>query len=526
MKKRLSLFILSSVVIFLISTGCGVDTTKGHGAPLIEPTENPGHQNINIDSISPTSGKGGDEVTIKGKKFEPLPLTVTFGSEKAYILQSNVSEIKVMVPAGSSKGPVDVTIKNAFGETATLENGFTYITTTNCTIKPEIDSISPTSGLKGTHLLLTGRNFQNNTIVLIDGRSVKVLNRENGTKMTALVPDNDSECTSGRCSYSVAAVSSDGCSGKSPVDFEYITSNSSDKIFYLGYLTDASISGWNKEYKYVLRRIDTGEEKVLTAFDEMPQKAFISPDQKYIYYLLYRSGLYYTEPNQKDVVIRLDLKTGEKKFLTDGQKCVSGLAISLDGSTLAWHEWDKSDTGWCWGLYFKASYSIIYMSSDDLKKHKSGIKSENATVQALSPDGSLIYYADANSNYLPTQRWLRVGTLTGTKKGEIETGKDDHQFPLHIFFTAVNPIQNIIWYKEGKPEKIYQASAADLTGKIEVNDKDIVTAGDLIFTPDGSGVYYTQNGNIFEAPIDLSTKKQITNYTNSSVWSLWAIEEK
>jgi hypothetical protein len=121
-------------------------------------------QNVSISSVSPSSGpaSGGTTVTINGNNFAS-GLTVNFGGVPAtsvtFISSSQVTAVTPASPAGT----VGVQVVNPTGQSATLQNSFTFIG------PPTITSISPNSGpaTGGTTFLLTGTGFQTNVAVFI-----------------------------------------------------------------------------------------------------------------------------------------------------------------------------------------------------------------------------------------------------------------------------------------------------------------------------------------------------------------------
>ncbi len=105
----------------------------------------------NITSTSPTSGTQGSTVTLGGSAFGSSRGSsyVKFGSVKAssYVSWSN-TQIKVKVPSGVS-GKVNVTVTTSGGTSAAK----------TFSVKPNISSISPTSGKKDTTVTLSGSAF-------------------------------------------------------------------------------------------------------------------------------------------------------------------------------------------------------------------------------------------------------------------------------------------------------------------------------------------------------------------------------
>jgi hypothetical protein len=87
-----------------------------------------------INSIVPSSGPVGSQVTINGTNFSSVPSEnlVRFGSVRANVVSSTATQLVVTVPAGSTNEPVTVTVKNhmassrlPFGITFPSKCGFT-----------------------------------------------------------------------------------------------------------------------------------------------------------------------------------------------------------------------------------------------------------------------------------------------------------------------------------------------------------------------------------------------------------------
>jgi hypothetical protein len=94
-----------------------------------------------ISAISPNSGPSGTQVTITGTNFESAA-TVAFGNTNASVTFVSATELQVIVPIVAS-GTYDVTVTNPDPGSATLNGGFTVITS------PPNDTsliISPSSG--------------------------------------------------------------------------------------------------------------------------------------------------------------------------------------------------------------------------------------------------------------------------------------------------------------------------------------------------------------------------------------------
>ena len=67
---------------------------------------------LSISSISPTSGKVGDSITITGTSFDTTPSnnTVYFGATKATVTSASATSLTATVPTGASFGPITVQV--------------------------------------------------------------------------------------------------------------------------------------------------------------------------------------------------------------------------------------------------------------------------------------------------------------------------------------------------------------------------------------------------------------------------------
>lgn len=90
---------------------------------------------------------------ITGENLSPVisDLKVTFNGNEAVVTAATTSQLTVTVPASAESGPVVVTAK---GKTASNKPIFTVTEPL-----PEVNSISPTSGLINTSVVISGKNF-------------------------------------------------------------------------------------------------------------------------------------------------------------------------------------------------------------------------------------------------------------------------------------------------------------------------------------------------------------------------------
>ncbi|HET9309008.1 MAG TPA: IPT/TIG domain-containing protein, partial [Candidatus Sulfotelmatobacter sp.] len=159
-----------------------------------------------ITSLVPTSGIVGAAVTINGSGFGPTQGNgkVTFNGTTATINSWSATQITTSVPAGATTGSVIVT---AAGGVASKGVTFTVIP------PPSITSISPTSGVTGTAVTISGSNFgstQGSSAVTFNGTAGTVTSWSS-TKVIATVP---TAATTGNVVVTVNTQASNGVNFK------------------------------------------------------------------------------------------------------------------------------------------------------------------------------------------------------------------------------------------------------------------------------------------------------------------------
>lgn len=130
-----------------------------------------------VSSLEPNNGDliGGNIVTIKGNYLMP-GASVFFGTQQAPIsLYSNLTYLKVKVPAASAPGPVDVTFTNPDGTSVVVPGGYTYNEPPKT--DPEVLKISPNAGLVtgGDIAYVDGINFKSDMKVSIGGKQASTI---------------------------------------------------------------------------------------------------------------------------------------------------------------------------------------------------------------------------------------------------------------------------------------------------------------------------------------------------------------
>jgi hypothetical protein len=134
-----------------------------------------------ISGFSPSSGSPGTPVSISGTGFTGTT-SVTFHGTAASFTVGSDSQVTATVPSGATSGAIAVT--NSAG-TATSSSSFTV---TAVVAGPTITSISPTSGMVGTTVTITGSGLTGATSVKFGGGVSAAFTVVSDTSVTATVP--------------------------------------------------------------------------------------------------------------------------------------------------------------------------------------------------------------------------------------------------------------------------------------------------------------------------------------------------
>jgi len=155
-----------------------------------------------VSSFSPTLGASGTEVTITGSNLAGASSVQFNGVEASSFILDSGTQIRAMVPAGAITGIISVTTLGGTGQSST-----------NFTAQPFVSSFTPTSGLAGNEVTVTGNNFIGTNSVKFNGTSAFFL-IDTATQIRATVPAG---ATAGKIS-----VTSLAGTGTSAADFTYI----------------------------------------------------------------------------------------------------------------------------------------------------------------------------------------------------------------------------------------------------------------------------------------------------------------
>src|ERR1700682_1200751 len=104
-----------------------------------------------ISSISPMSDTIGAKIVITGNNFNANPANniVKFNGITAEVVSATATQLTCLVPAGSTNGPITVTVN---GQTVTSADAFTLL-------GPSITSFTPSLIGIGYPLTIAGSNF-------------------------------------------------------------------------------------------------------------------------------------------------------------------------------------------------------------------------------------------------------------------------------------------------------------------------------------------------------------------------------
>ena len=131
-----------------------------------------------ITSFTPTNSAPGTIVRINGNHLTNASAVSFNGTAASSFYVTNDTIIGAVVPAGLATGPITVTTPGgSAGSGAARFYG-----------PPTIVSFSPTNGLPGTNVVLTGSNFLGATFVRFNGSNASFVAPSNNTTLVATVP--------------------------------------------------------------------------------------------------------------------------------------------------------------------------------------------------------------------------------------------------------------------------------------------------------------------------------------------------
>jgi len=128
-----------------------------------------------ISSFTPTNSAPGTRVSIKGQNFIGAT-AVKFGGVAAAFNVTNNTSVGATVPANVITGPISVITPAGTATNAALFYGL-----------PSISSFTPTHGLPGTSVIISGTNFLGTSAVRLAGLGAAITS-VNNTQIKVTVP--------------------------------------------------------------------------------------------------------------------------------------------------------------------------------------------------------------------------------------------------------------------------------------------------------------------------------------------------
>ena len=172
---------------FTVVSATSITAVVGSGSSGIVSVTNPGGTATlagftiipapTISSFTAASGKTGDTITITGTSFNTASSVAIGGTAAASFTVVSATSITAVVGSGTT-GVITVTTEAG---TATSTGTFTFIPA------PTITSFTPTSGVAGATITITGTNFTGATIVNFGGTAAASFTVVSATSITAVV---------------------------------------------------------------------------------------------------------------------------------------------------------------------------------------------------------------------------------------------------------------------------------------------------------------------------------------------------
>lgn len=151
---------------------------------------------VSILEFSPDSGPVGQTVTLYGTGFSATPSqnAVTFNGVSATVTSATSTQIVTSLPATATTGTIAVTTPSG---SATSSTSFTVVASST----PTLSGFSPTSGVAGTSVTVSGTNFDTtaNRNRLLFNAVPAVISTASATSLSTSVP---ASATSGKVSVS------------------------------------------------------------------------------------------------------------------------------------------------------------------------------------------------------------------------------------------------------------------------------------------------------------------------------------
>ncbi len=134
-----------------------------------------------ITSFTPISGKAGTVVTITGTTLSAATAIKFNGLPATTITDITATSLKATVPVNATTGQITLVAADGI---ATSSADFTVIPT----LIPAITSFTPTSGVTGTEIVITGFNLAGATLVKFNGVETTAITNNTATSLKTTIP--------------------------------------------------------------------------------------------------------------------------------------------------------------------------------------------------------------------------------------------------------------------------------------------------------------------------------------------------
>lgn len=135
---------------------------------------------ISATGLSITEGLAGDKLTITGQYLRDVS-SVSFGNTPAVFKVLSDTQLDVTVPARPQSGAVNITVAGTGGST-TSQQSFLLI------LAPTAITFTPTRIGRGKEIVISGQNLFRITDVKLNGKTVPIAGRTEGTDVRITVP--------------------------------------------------------------------------------------------------------------------------------------------------------------------------------------------------------------------------------------------------------------------------------------------------------------------------------------------------
>src|SRR5665648_10309 len=140
---------------------------------------------MSVGSVTPTSGKAGDRISITGNNFSTNPEdnVVNFNTTKANVVEASSTKLVVVVPDGiatnyyyDSTVPISVSV------------GGQMVNSSNFTVLPTITGFSPGSGTFGTAITISGQNLSSYGLTVKFNDIERSIYSASNSSITSIIP--------------------------------------------------------------------------------------------------------------------------------------------------------------------------------------------------------------------------------------------------------------------------------------------------------------------------------------------------